>query len=193
MTTILRLDAGADRAGSVTRGLADDVVERLSAGGDAEVVARDLTTSGLPFVDDGWVGAAFAGGDGAALATSDELVDELRAADVLVISAPIYNFGVPASLKAWIDQVSRAGRTFNYTENGPVGLLEDTSAIIVTASGGTEIDGPADFAVPYLRFVLGFLGIDDIEVVAASQQNVRGSAAVDDARARLDQLLPVAA
>lgn len=191
-TTVLRLDAGADRPGSVTRSLADEVVERLSGRGDIDVVHRDLT-AGMPFVDGAWVGAAFAGGDAGALATSDELVGELEAADVVVISAPIYNFGVPAALKAWIDQVSRAGRTFRYTEDGPVGLLEGKRAVLVTASGGTEIEGPADFAVPYLRFVLGFLGITEVTVVAAEQQNLRGTEAVDAARASIDDALAVAA
>ena len=188
-TKSLRLDAGAAHGASVTRSLGDDVVERLAAGADATVTTRDLT-SGLPFVDSDWVAAA---ATGAGSAASDELVDELLAADVLVITAPIYNFGVPAALKAWIDQVARAGRTFQYTDEGPKGLLEGTRAVIVTASGGTEIEGEADFAVPYLRFVLGFLGITDVQVVGANQQMVRGKVALVEAREEVDRVVPIPA
>ncbi|MEO1060506.1 MAG: NAD(P)H-dependent oxidoreductase [Actinomycetota bacterium] len=190
MTTsnILRLDAGAAHDGSVTRTLGDAVVERLATTGTT-VTTRDLTT-GVPFVDGAWVAAS---GAGEAIAASDELIDELLAADVLVITAPIYNFGVPAALKAWVDQVSRAGRTFTYTEDGPKGLIDGTRAVIVTASGGTEIEGEADFAVPYLRFVLGFLGITDVQVVAASQQMLRGEVALVEAREAVESVAPVAA
>lgn len=189
-TNILRLDAGAAHAGSVTRSLGDAVIARLTAAdGDATVTTRDLTT-GMPFVDGDWVAAS---GAGQAIATSDELIDELLAADVVVITAPIYNFGVPASLKAWVDQVSRAGRTFQYSEEGPKGLIQGTRAVIVTASGGTEIEGEADFAVPYLRFLLGFLGISDVEVVAAAQQMLRGEVALVEAREAIDRVLPVPA
>ncbi|MEM8903518.1 MAG: NAD(P)H-dependent oxidoreductase [Actinomycetota bacterium] len=188
-TKILRLDSGAAHDGSVTRSLGDAVVERLGAASATTVTTRDLT-AGLPFVDGAWVGAA-ANGEGTA--ASDELVDELLDADVVVITAPIYNFGVPASLKAWIDQVSRAGRTFQYSEDGPKGLITGTRAVIVTASGGTEVEGEADFAVPYLRFVLGFLGITDVHVVAASQQMLRGEVAVVEAREAIERVLPLAA
>ncbi len=188
-TKILRLDAGAAHDGSITRSLGDTVVERLAASTDATVTTRDLT-AGLPFVDSDWVAAA---ATGSGSATSDELVDELLAADVLVITAPIYNFGVPAALKAWIDQVARAGRTFQYTDEGPKGLLEGTRAVVVAASGGTEIEGEADFAVPYLRFVLGFLGITDVQVVGASQQMLRGETALVEAREAIDRVVPLAA
>lgn len=188
-TKILRLDAGADHDGSVTRSLGDAVVERLSASADTTVTIRDLT-SGVPFVDGGWVAASTTG---EAIAASDELIDELLETDVLVITAPIYNFGVPAALKAWVDQVSRAGRTFDYTEEGPKGLITGTRAVIVTASGGTEVEGAGDFAVPYLRFVLGFLGITDVQVVGASQQMLRGEIALVEAREAVDRVVLVAA
>lgn len=188
MTNVLRLDAGAPHPGSVTRELADEVVARLTTDADTTVVQRELT-EGLPFVDNQWMSAA-AGVDGVALSTSDELIAELKAADVIVLTAPVYNFGVPAALKAWIDQVVRVGETFNYTETGPVGKLENKRAVIVTASGGTEIEGAGDFAVPYLRFILGFIGIVDVDVVAASQQIIRGAdVAKADAAAAIDRLV----
>ena len=112
-----------------------------------------------------------------ALARSDELVAELMAADVLVIATPVYNFGVPASLKAWVDQVARARLTFRYTEHGPHGLLTGKKAYVLVATGGTEVGGAINFARPWLKFVLGYLGITDIQVIAADRGNLRGDAA----------------
>ncbi len=174
MTRILRIDASARTEGSVSRDLTDRLIGQLSAGG-AEVTVRDLTQTPPRFVDGAWVGANFTAPDArteahkAELAESDALVDELEAADHIVIGAPIYNFSVPAALKAWIDQVARARRTFMYTENGPKGLLEGKTAWLVVASGGTPVDSDIDFATPYLRHVMGFLGITDVRVIDAGR------------------------
>jgi FMN-dependent NADH-azoreductase len=177
--TILRVDSGADHGESVSRKLADALVTRLLASG-GRLVQRDVS-SGLPFVSAEWVGAAFAGADPSALALSDELVDELLTADELVLVAPVYNFGIPAAMKAWVDQVCRAGRTFQFTEAGPVGLVPASRAWIVTASGGTAIGSPGDFNTGYLRAVLGFLGVQDIRVVAAEQLQLVGEAGISKA------------
>lgn len=101
------------------------------------------------------------------LALSDKLVSELQKVDTIVIGAPIYNVSVPAYLKAWIDLVTRAGLTFQYIETGPKGLLEGKRAIVALASGGTPVGSDADFATGYLRHVLGFIGITDVQFVAA--------------------------
>lgn len=188
MSSILRIDASMRRDGSVTRALTDRVVARLSG----PVVTRDLA-DGMPAIDAGWIAANFTDPaerteeQRSALALSDALVDELKVADTVVIGMPIYNFGVPAALKAWIDQVARARVTFRYTPEGPVGLLVGKRAIIVAASGGTEVGGEADFATPYLRHALGFLGIRDVDLVAADRQMARGDAA-RDAEAQIDRL-----
>jgi FMN-dependent NADH-azoreductase len=173
---ILRVDASGRQTGSVSRALADRVVERLSTGGPgAEIVRRDLSWTPPGFVDASWIDATFTppaqrtDSQRQALATSDELVTEVQRADVVVIATPVYNFGVPASLKAWVDMVARAGVTFRYADDGPVGLLQNKRAILVVASGGTALDGDMDFATPWLRHVLGFLGIHDVETVAADQ------------------------
>jgi FMN-dependent NADH-azoreductase len=179
--TVLRIDSGADHPNSVSRHLADELTDRLIGTG-ATIVRRDLTTQELPVVDGAWVAAAFGGVDNGALATSDALVDELLAADELIIVAPVYNFGIPAALKLWIDQVTRAGRTFRYGESGPVGLVTASRAWIVTASGGTELYGPADFAADYLRFVLGFLGIADVRLIGADSHMQKGETAIAAAR-----------
>ena len=113
-----------------------------------------------------------------ALALSDTLIAELNAADTIVIGLPVYNFGVPAALKAWVDLVARAGVTFNYTETGPKGALEGKRAILVMASGGVPAGSPVDFATTYMKHMLGFLGITDVEIVAAEALAVDAEAAL---------------
>lgn len=103
------------------------------------------------------------------LALSDTLVGELKSADTIVIGTPVYNFAVPAALKAWIDLVARARETFQYTEDGPVGLLQGKKAYVIIASGGTKVGSEIDFAGNYLKHVLGFIGITDVTIVAADQ------------------------
>ncbi|MEM9726806.1 MAG: NAD(P)H-dependent oxidoreductase [Pseudomonadota bacterium] len=173
-TRILRIDASARQEGSVSRAAADAVIERLRAQGPVTVDHLDLAETTLPAVDAGWIAANFTpeadrtDAHRAALAGSDQLVAQLKAADAVVIATPIYNFGLPAPLKAWIDQIARARLTFRYTENGPEGLLTGKRAVLAIASGGVPIDSPADFATPYLRHALGFVGIKDVAVVSAA-------------------------
>ena len=170
MTSILRIDASARKQGSATRHLTDQLIARLGG----EVTARDLADVAMPHLTEDWVSGTFTPPEARteaqnqALAFSDELVAELQATDLLVIATPVYNFGVPSALKAWVDQVARAGVTFRYTETGPEGLLTSTRAVIVAASGGTPAGAPHDFAVSYLKQVLGFLGITEVEVVNAA-------------------------
>jgi len=169
---ILRIDASARKAGSTTRSLADETIDRLAELSAVHITSRDVA-SGLPFVNDEWVAANFTPIDDrtdthkATLGLSDSLVTELKSADTIVISSPIYNFGIPATLKAWVDMICRAGLTFQYTENGPVGLLEGKRAIILIASGGTAVGSPIDFATPYLKQAMAFVGITDVTFVAA--------------------------
>lgn len=165
--TVLRIDASARTQGSVTRQLADQVVAALAP---KTLLSRDLAQA-IPQITEAWVGASFTTPEArsadqvATLALSDSLVAEVTQADTLVIASPIYNFGVPASLKAWIDQIARAGVTFRYTETGPIGLLTGKRAVVVMASGGTRVGSELDFASRYLVHVLGFIGITDVTVV----------------------------
>lgn len=191
---ILRIDASARKTESVSRSLSDLFIDHLASGSAVQVQSRDLSI-GLPFVDETWIGANFTPDDDrsaaqrSALKLSDQLIEELEAADLIVISTPIYNFGVPASLKAWIDLVARAGRTFRYTDTGPEGLLTGKRAVILAASGGTEVGSPIDFAVPYLRHVLGFIGINDVETIAADQLMMTGEDKITQSRARIEALV----
>ena len=102
-------------------------------------------------------------------AFADSLIDELQNADALVLGLPLYNFGPPASFKAWADLVARVGTTFRYTSNGPVGLLTGKKAYLIAVSGGTPIGGDMDFMTPWVKFFLGFIGITDVEIISADR------------------------
>ena len=195
---ILEVTASGRSEGSVSRMLSTDLIGALEERhGNIELTRRDLN-KGLPFVDEAWINANFTAPEErsaeqrATLAESDALVAELKAADVLVIGAPIYNFGVPAALKAWIDMVARARLTFRYTENGPKGLLEGKKAYVIIASGGVPVDSAVDFATPYLRHALAFIGITDVEVIAAEQLNSKAEESIDAARVRIAELIHTA-
>lgn len=168
----LRVDASARKADSVSRQLRETLIEHLQAQQAICLQTVDLSEP-PPVVDADWVAANNTPVEQrsklqkSTLTQSDRLVEQLEAADLLVITTPIYNFGVPAALKAWIDQVARAGRTFRYTDGGPGGLLERKRAIVLVASGGTRVGSEIDFATPYLKHVLGFIGIHDVSFVAA--------------------------
>jgi FMN-dependent NADH-azoreductase len=191
---VLRIDSSAKNEASVTRQLADLMLQRLADQQPVQVVSRDVT-HGLPFLDSTWVAANFTAPEArdiamqATLALSDALVREVQDADVLVIGVPIYNFGVPAPLKAWFDLIARARLTFQYTEHGPQGLLAGKKAYLLAASGGTPVGGAIDFATPWLKHVLGFVGINDVEVIAAERLNIQGEAGRQQAIERIDQLL----
>lgn len=185
---ILRIDASARTTGSSSRALTDVLIEKLAP---ENVVTRDLIEA-VPFVTEEWVDANFTDESErsteqkAELAFSDRLVDELFAADILVIGTPIYNFAIPASLKAWIDMIARARKTFHYTANGPEGLLSGKKAYVLIASGGTEVGSDIDFASGYLRHILGFVGITDVTIVAADQQMMKGEAALSAALEKIE-------
>jgi FMN-dependent NADH-azoreductase len=184
--TILNVVASPRGEASVSRQLADKVIDRLSDH-STQIITRDVS-DGVPVVDGAWIGAAFGGEDKSPLATSETLVGEVMAADHIVIATPIWNFGVPAALKAWVDQIARAGVTFQYTENGPKGLLDGKRATIVISSGGTESGSPIDFATPYLKHVLGFIGIHDVDVVAADRLMLDAEASMAKADAAINAL-----
>jgi FMN-dependent NADH-azoreductase len=188
--TVLRIDASARRDDSISRRLASRIVARLAPG---RTISRDLA-EGVPQVTGEWIAASRTPAgvrDAAAQATlalSDRLIAELQAADIVVIGMPIYNFGMPAALKAWIDLVARAGVTFRYGENGPVGLLEGKRAIVAVASGGTRVGSDIDFATGHLRHVLGFIGITDVDFVAADALMAEAEDTLQRAEDRIEAL-----
>ena len=170
---ILHVISSPRGSASYSNRVAANVVGELTARNPgATVTVRDLAREPLPHIGDDFV-AATRGPNGpqtdaqrALLARSDELVDELFAADLIVIAAPMINFTIPSTLKSWVDYVARAGRTFRYSEKGPEGLVTGKQVILVVARGGVYAGNPAlDFQVPYLKSVLGFLGMTDVEVI----------------------------
>lgn len=187
--TTLHIDASARIQGSLTRDLSALIVARFNG----PVIRRDLIEA-LPQITEDWVNANFTPADqrddvqAATLALSDQLIQELRDADTIVIGVPVYNFGVPAALKAWIDLVARAGVTFKYSDTGPVGLLSGKRAILAVATGGTTVGSDIDFATGYMKHVLGFIGIHQVEVIAADRVMAQGEKAIADALAAIEKL-----
>jgi FMN-dependent NADH-azoreductase len=143
----------------------------------ANITQRDLVADAIPLLD-GELATGLRGGDNLsarqlqAIALSNELIAELKATDTIVIGAPMYNFMIPTQLKAWIDFIARAGETFKYTEAGVQGLVAGKRAIVVTSRGGMHKDNGSDHLVPYLKTLLGFIGINDVEVVYAEGLNM---------------------
>ena len=162
---LLHLDASALGAGSVTRTLGAAVVARWQAAVPGlRVDYRDLDADPLPHL----TASVLGGEDTAAAAAGDATMRQFQAADVLVVGAPMYNFGIPSTLKAWIDRIAVAGKTFRYTADGPEGLAGGKRVIVASGRGGAYGDAsPADFQEAYLRQVFGFLGIRDIDFVRA--------------------------
>lgn len=174
MSSILLLTS-SPRSDSLSTKIAAELADKLKAQNPGKtIVHRNLATSPLPHIDDLFTAAIRTPADARspeqaeAVKVSDALVDELLAADTLVIGTGLINFNIYSSLKAWIDNIARAGRTFTYTETGPKGLATIKKAFIVLASGGVYSEGPGaamNHAVPYLKSVLGFIGITDVEAV----------------------------
>lgn len=174
MSNILYITASIrSDADSVSRGLGQQLVDGLAAKTGAGVTTRDLAANDLPYMTAERFGANLTPANertpeqAELAAIADTLIAELQAADTIVIASPVYNFGPPATLKSWADLVARAGTTFRYTATGPEGLLTGKKAYIAIASGGTPVGADFDFMTRWLTFFLGFLGISDVEMVAA--------------------------
>ena len=170
MKTILHLNSSIYGDGGQSSRLAREFVAQFPA---ARVITRDLGKNPLPHLDAERFGALLAKpgertpAQQAVVDVSDALIAELREADTIVLGLPMYNFGVPSQLKAWIDHIARAGVTFKYTDKGAVGLLTGKKAYVFAARGGLYAGTPADTQTPYLRNFLAFLGITDLELVYA--------------------------
>jgi len=177
---LLQIDSSG-RSISVTRKLTAKFAEEWKKSyPTGETMHRDLAATAFPLITDDW-GATFLDASKLTpeqrlyLATSDQLIEELQSADTVVIGAPMYNFSIPAPLKAWIDQVVRMGKTFGYGANGPQGLLGRKNVVVITSRGGSYEKGSArggfDFQEPYLQHILGFIGLTDITFIHAENQS----------------------
>jgi FMN-dependent NADH-azoreductase len=176
---LLQIDSSA-RTSSVTRRLTTRFTEKWRKNHpDGEVIQRDLSATALPLITDDWSAtrledSKLTPAQRSYLSTSDALIEELAAADTVVIGAPMYNFSIPSSLKAWIDHVVRIGKTVGYGPNGPQGLLTRKKVVVITSRGGAYEKGTAreafDFQDPYLRHILAFIGLTDVTFIHAENQ-----------------------
>jgi FMN-dependent NADH-azoreductase len=172
--SILQINSSARPDASHSTRLASRIVERLlDADPSVSLTVRDLGREPHPVLDETALGALFTPADkrteeqAARVALDDVLIDQIKAADIVVLGVPMYNFGVPVQLKNWIDAISRAGVTFRYTEKGPEGLLKGKKVYVALARGGKYRNTPADTQVPYLQTVFSFLGMTDVQFVYA--------------------------
>jgi FMN-dependent NADH-azoreductase len=173
MNNIIHIDSSITGENSVSRQLTAQVVKHINQTHSATTYI-DLAQQTLPTLDGFTIGSFFTPeehrtAEQQAIATlSDQLIAQLKAADILVIGAPMYNFTIPTQLKTYFDLVARAGLTFQYTETGPKGLLENKTAYVVVSSGGNYKDQANDFVTPYVKLMLGFMGITDVHVITAA-------------------------
>jgi FMN-dependent NADH-azoreductase len=206
MANLLFVSSSLFGDGSQSRTMAAEFIDRWrQANPRATVVERDLTADSIPHLSLATLTAAMTPADKRsaaeheAAAFADTLIEEVEAADAIVIAAPMYNFSIPSTMKAWIDHITRAGRTFRYGAAGAEGLLKGRKVFIVTARGGIYSEGPAksmDFQAPYLQAMLGFIGLDDVTFIHVEGLKVSPEAAasgVERARQTIDDLLPAAA
>jgi FMN-dependent NADH-azoreductase len=171
---ILQINASARRDGANSTRVANQITARLQAANPAATLTlRDLAVTPHPLLDEAALGALFTPAANrsdeqtARVALDDALISEIQAHDTIVLGVPMYNFGVPVQLKSWIDAIARAGVTFRYTATGPEGLLTGKTVYLALARGGLYRDTPNDSQVPYLKSVLGFLGLTDVRLIYA--------------------------
>ena len=190
---IYQIDSSARKEGSTSRSLAKKLINKIKKPED-EVIYRDLddemlfvsglTESGMKIPEDKQTD-----GHKKMFKLSDTLVEELKDSDVIIISAPIYNFGPPATLKAWSDLAARVNTTFKYTPDGKrIGLLKDKKAYLVITSGGTKIGSEEDFLTPWLKLMLNFFGIMDVKIISADQMAIDYEKSIAKAEKEIEDL-----
>ena len=190
---IYQIDSSARKEGSTSRALAKKLLNKIKKPDD-EVVYRDLddemvfvsglTESGMKIEEKDQTEH-----HKKMFELSDKLVKELKESDVIIISAPIYNYGPPATLKAWSDLVARIGETFKFKENGRrEGLLRNKRAYLVITSGGTKLNSKEDFLTPWLKFILNFFGIEKIETICADQMALDYEKSIRDAEKQIENI-----
>lgn len=198
MSKVLVLKSSILAGDSQSNQMADYFVDQWQAAhpGDA-ITVRDLAAEPIPVLDGERVGALrpsetpLTPRQQEALTLSDTLVDELQSHDIIVINAPMYNFNIPTQLKNYFDFIARAGVTFRYTEQGPEGLVKGKRALVLTSRGGIHKETQSDLVAPYLKLILGFIGINDVEFVFAEGIGYGpdiAQKALQDAKAQITQL-----
>lgn len=199
MATLLQVKSSLFSDQGNSSAVANDFVAQWQSNHpNGEVIIRDLGANPIPHLSESHVGAFFSPeadrneSQRAIIAASDALIDEVRRADVIVLAVPMYNFGVPSQLKSWFDQLARAGVTFRYSENGPVGLLDDKPVIIFAARGGLYAGTEKDHQAPFLKQFLAFIGLTNVNFVYAEGVNMGDDAkakALDHAKGRSTEII----
>ena len=181
MKKVLQIQSSLFTENSASRQLAEDLVAKMREHGDIfDENRRNLAEEGVPHLDAAWIQALSTPTEGRTseqrkmVDYSDQLINEVMVADVLVIGAPMYNFSVPSVLKAWFDHITRAGVTFQHSSEGPKGLLTGKTAYVITTRGGLHKDKPTDNQVPFIKTILSFIGIHDVHVIYAEGLNMSG-------------------
>ncbi len=178
MKNILRITTSISGESSVSSQLMDELSAGLAASEAIELIERDFSVEPIPHLDSAWLTALSTAqadrdeGQQKKVEYSDGLIAELQKADVLLLGLPMYNFSVPSMLKAWIDHIARAGVTFRYTDNGPVGMLQGKKVYLVAAMGGESGRSATDFLRPYMRHILSFIGLSEVEFITAEGLNL---------------------
>lgn len=200
MKNVLRITTSIMGEGSASSELMDDLLAKLGAQESLNVMERNFSDEAIPHLDGPWLTALMTAEadrsleQQAKVAFSDKLVAELLNADTLVIGLPMYNFSVPSMLKAWIDHIARAGVTFKYTESGAVGLLEGKQVYLVAAMGGVHEPGATDFLRPYMKQIMAFIGLSDVQFITADGLNIspeRREQGLASARSEIANLVSV--
>jgi len=190
---IYQIDSSARKKGSTSRALAKKILNKIKKKGD-EVIYRDLDDEMLFVTGLTESGMKIDEKDQTEhhkkmFELSDKLVSELKESDIIIISAPIYNYGPPATLKAWSDLVARIGETFRFKPDGRrEGLLKDKRAYLVITSGGTKLNSKEDFLTPWLKFILNFFGIDKVDIISADQMALDYKKSINNAEAQIENL-----
>ena len=192
MNKILFYKTSPKNEGSISTELGEYLVNRLSKEGNTNVSKRQLDQ--VPFINQQIINGLYINDNEKtleqleALKISDAIVKDVHENDTIIISTPIYNFAAPAVLKAWADLVARLNKTFQYTDNGPVGLLKNKKAYIVVSSGGTKIGSEIDFFTPWMRFFLNFIGIKDVTFISADQLMSDDGSKIIQAKSQINEL-----
>ena len=192
MNKILFYKTSPKNEGSISTELGEYLVNRLSKEGNTNVSKRQLDQ--VPFINQQIINGLYINDNEKtleqleALKISDAIVKDVHENDTIIISTPIYNFAAPAVLKAWADLVARLNKTFQYTDNGPVGLLKNKKAYIVVSSGGTKIGSEIDFFTPWMKFFLNFIGIKDVTFISADQLMSDDGSKIIQAKSQINEL-----
>ena len=190
---ILKINSSIQTEKSVGRKLVDQLISKFT-NNECKVIERDLA-KGLPLLTQDMVNAFYTPEDKHTdyqkeqVVTSNLLIKEIEDSEIIIMGIPIYNFNIPASVKAYFDLIARVGVTFKYTNKGPVGLFENKKVYVIVTSGGTPFMGNGDFASPYIKHFLGFIGITDVNFISADQLVANSEIQIENAEKQIAELV----